>query len=327
VKALRGIRITEIAAKDKRKGNAKSELEGDTPISTSDMNLGETLFGTKPSSTSTSANPFSTNPKSAALSNPFSTPSSSALNNQFSAAHLPVSELAAKPPQRPSETTDFPKTFASALSLNIDPPRFGRPLPPEPWPQESELPPAYPLYYLVDANYEILDKIEDPPIPTQTMDLDEGQGGSNQKEDKDVFESTIDITFQKFADRLAQNPEQVIRYEFKGEPLLYSKHDDVGKLLGSSGRDNVKVTTTSVNGERIPRCGNCGAGRVFEVQLTPHAIMELEREEISIDGMEWGTIIVGVCERDCQQKGVQNGEIGYLEEWAGVQWEELNERR
>jgi pre-rRNA-processing protein TSR4 len=55
--------------------------------------------------------------------------------------------------------------------------------------------------------------------------------------------------------------------------------------------------------------------------------MELEREEISIDGMEWGTIIVGVCERDCQQKGVQNGEIGYVEEWAGVQWEELNERR
>jgi pre-rRNA-processing protein TSR4 len=327
VKALRGIRITEIAAKDKRKGNAKSELEGDTPISTSDMNLGETLFGTKPSWTSTSANPFSTNPKSAAPSNPFSTPSSSALNNQFAAAHIPVSELAAKPPQRPSETTDFPKTFASALSLNIDPPQFGLPLPPEPWPQESELPPAYPLYYLVDANYEILDKIEDPPIPTQTMDLDEGQGGSNQKEDKDVFESTIDITFQKFADRLAQNPEQVIRYEFKGEPLLYSKHDDVGKLLGSSGKDNVKVTTTSVNGDRIPRCGNCGAGRVFEVQLTPHAIMELEREEISVDGMEWGTIIVGVCERDCQQKGVQNGEIGYVEEWAGVQWEELNERR
>ncbi|PMD67207.1 uncharacterized protein K444DRAFT_606131 [Hyaloscypha bicolor E] len=327
VKALRGIRVTEVAAKDKRKGNAKSQLEGDTPISTSDVNLGETLFGTKPSSTSTSANPFSTNPKSAAPSNPFSTPSSSAPNNPFAAARLPVSELAAKPPQRPSETTDFLKTFASALSLNIDQPQFGRPLPPDPWPQESELPPAYPLYYLVDANYEILDKIEDPPIPTQTMDLDEGQGGSNQKEDKDVFESTIDMTFQKFADRLAQNPEQVIRYEFKGEPLLYSKHDDVGKLLGSSGKDDVKVTTTSVNGGRIPRCGNCGAGRVFEVQLTPHAIMELEREEISIDGMEWGTIIVGVCERDCQQNGVQNGEIGYVEEWAGVQWEELNERR
>jgi pre-rRNA-processing protein TSR4 len=43
--------------------------------------------------------------------------------------------------------------------------------------------------------------------------------------------------------------------------------------------------------------------------------------------MEWGTIIVGVCERDCQQKRVEHGGVGYVEEWAGVQWEELNERR
>jgi pre-rRNA-processing protein TSR4 len=159
------------------------------------------------------------------------------------------------------------------------------------------------------------------------MDLDEDPGGSSQKEDKDVFESTIDKTFQKFADRLAQNPEQVIRYEFRGQPLLYSKHDDVGKLLTSSGKETTKVTTTSVNGNRIPRCENCGAGRVFEVQLTPHAIMELERDEAGVDGMEWGTIIVGVCERDCQQKGTPAGCVSYVEEWAGIQWEELNERR
>jgi len=101
----------------------------------------------------------------------------------------------------------------------------------------------------------------------------------------------------------------------------------VGKLLVGSGKDNAKITTASVNGNRIPRCGNCGSGRVFEVQLTPHAIMDLEREETSIDGMEWGTIIVGVCERDCQQKGVNHGGVGYVEEWAGVQWEELNEKR
>lgn len=327
VKALRGIRITEVAPKDKRKENAKSEPKEKVAISKSDMNLGETLFGTKPSSSSASANPFSTNSKSATPSNPFSTSSSSASNNPFAAAGLPASDFAAKLPQRASETTDLPKTFASALSLNIGPPQFGPPPPPEPWPQDSELPPAYPLHYLVDANYEILDKMEDPPIPTKTIDLDEGLGGSNQKEDKDVFESTIDKTFQKFADRLAQNPEQVIRYEFKGQPLLYSKHDDVGKLLGSSRKDTAKITTASVNGNWIPRCGNCGAGRVFEVQLTPHAIMELEKEETSIDGMEWGTIIVGICERDCQQKGVPAGEIGYVEEWAGVQWEELNERR
>ena len=159
------------------------------------------------------------------------------------------------------------------------------------------------------------------------MDLDEPAGsGGTQKEDKDVYESTIDKTFQKFADRLAQNPEQVLRYEFKGQPLLYSKHDSVGKLLGSgSGNEKVKVGN-GYGGGRIPSCTNCGGERVFEVQLTPHAIMELESEEMGIDGMEWGTIIVGVCVRDCQARGVQEG-VGYVEEWAGVQWEDLGERR
>ncbi|PMD42588.1 hypothetical protein L207DRAFT_457010 [Hyaloscypha variabilis F] len=326
VKALRGIRITEVAAKDKRKVNDKKESKAEASIPTSGTNLGESLFGTKPSSSSTSANPFSTNTKSSAQSNTFST-SSSTSKNPFAAAKLPVSETAAKPPQTLSKASDLPKTFATALSLNNDGHQTGPLTPPEPWPKDSEFPPAYPLYYLVDANYEILDKIEEPPIPSQTMDIDEGSGGTSEKEDKDVFESSIDKTFQKFADRLAQNPEQVIRYEFKGLPLLYSKHDEVGKLLANWGKDNSKVTTASVNGSRIPRCGNCGAGRVFEVQLTPHAILELEREETSIDGMEWGTILVGVCERDCQQKGVSDGGIGYVEEWAGVQWEELNERR
>lgn len=158
------------------------------------------------------------------------------------------------------------------------------------------------------------------------MDVDEpgSSKGGNQKEDKDVFESSIDKTFQKFADRLAQNPEQVLRYEFKGNPLLYSKHDEVGRLLSSgsrSGNEKVKVSGGSRNG--IPRCGNCGRERVFEVQLAPHAIMELESEVEGIDGMDWGTIIVGVCGFDCVPKNVRHGEVGYVEEWAGVQWEEL----
>lgn len=157
------------------------------------------------------------------------------------------------------------------------------------------------------------------------MDLDDPSSSGGGKEDKEVYESTIDSTFQKFADRLEQNPEQVIRYEFKGMPLLYSKADAVGKLLvgHGSGNGEGKVRVENGSGGRIPRCANCGAGRVFEVQLTPHAIMELEREEGGLDGMEWGTVIVGVCERDCNEKGVDGRGVGYVEEWAGVQWEEL----
>ncbi|KAE8449955.1 hypothetical protein EG329_007094 [Mollisiaceae sp. DMI_Dod_QoI] len=319
VRVLRGVRIAEAFAKEKKEAK-KGEPKPDTQPSKPAINLGETLFGAKPSSTSAHANPFSTS-SGAAASNTFSSPTSNTSSNPFAAAGLPPHELATKLPQQPTTTADLPKTFASALSLNND----ATPPPPEPWPQESDLPPPYPLYYLADADYEVLDKVEELPIPTQTMDLDEGGGSSSQKEDKDVYEDTIDKTFQNFADRLAQNPEQVIRYEFKGQPLLYSKHDAVGKILAGSGKENTKVTISSVNGNRIPRCGNCGAGRVFEVQLTPHAIMELEREEMSLDGMEWGTIVVGVCEKDCQQRGADSG-VGYVEEWAGVQWEELKGR-
>lgn len=316
MRALRSVRITETSTKEKSKEHKKSEPQVSKPA----VNLGETLFG-KPSSSLTSANPFAMN-GSSSNANPFSTSSSATQNNPFAAVGLPISELAAKPAQTPSSPiTDLPKTFASALSLNNDQKTFGPPPPPEPWPKDSDLPPAYPRYYLADADYETLDKIEEVAVPVQTMDLDDG--GSGGKEDKDVYESTIDKTFQKFADRLAQNPEQAIRYEFKGQPLLYSKNDAVGKLLSGGGKGNEKVKVDSGSGNRIPRCSNCGAGRVFEVQLTPHAILELEREESSLDGMEWGTILVAVCERDCQQKGVEGKEVGYVEEWAGVQWEEL----
>ncbi|RDW73840.1 hypothetical protein BP5796_07282 [Coleophoma crateriformis] len=316
VRALRGIRTAEVIPSVQ-----KSDTISKAPVSEAtkpSINIGQTLFGGSSSIGASSSNPFSTTPNSG-LKNPFSSPGSSI---SLKPAPPPA---AAKPadvePPSTSTTVDLPQSFASALSLNM--PKLGPPPPPEPWPQA--LPPAYPLYYLADADYEILDKIGDLPVPGQTMQIDEDIGSSSQKEDKVVYESTIDKTFQKFADRLAQNPEQVIRYEFKGQPLLYSKHDIVGKLFtGEKGHE--KVQTSSGSGNKLPRCGNCGTSRVFEVQLTPHAIMELESEEMSIDGMEWGTIIVGVCEKDCQQQHL-NGDVGYVEEFAGVQWEEMKSSR
>lgn len=148
-----------------------------------------------------------------------------------------------------------------------------------------------------------------------------GTGGGMEK----LFESSMDKTFQKFADRLSQNPEQVLRYELAGTPLLYSTTDAVGKLISPpSGSGKV---STSGGASRIPKCTNCGADRTFEVQLTPHAITVLEEEELSLEGMEWGTIIMAVCSKDCSPKDVGDGKVGYLEEWAGVQWEELQKRR
>ena len=72
----------------------------------------------------------------------------------------------------------------------------------------------------------------------------------------------------------------------------------------------------------MPHCPNCSAPRVFEVQLVPHAIAELEVEEEGMDGMEWGTVILGVCGSDCGERGIEAGRWGWVEEWVGVQWEE-----
>ena len=307
----------EALKSEETKAEPKPVVHGQGKVVSNTM-FGDSLFGAKPAAGALGGNPFAS-PSSSGAANPFSTPSPAA--NPFSTS----SSLAAKPPQTPSPTAaaDLPQTFAAALTLNAAPPATSPPPPAAPWPPASDLPAPYPLLYLSDADYEILDKEAPlPPQKHQIMDLDEEPAGAaGVREDKDVYESSIDNTFQKFADRLSQNPEQVVRYEFRGQPLLYTKHDAVGQALGG-GAGGAKVQTAA----RMPRCASCGAQRVFEVQMTPHAIAELESEEAGLEGMEWGTIIVGVCERDCQARGVGVGEVGYLEEWAGVQWEEVAER-
>lgn len=56
----------------------------------------------------------------------------------------------------------------------------------------------------------------------------------------------------------------------------------------------------------------------------PYLIYELEKDDeeaMKLDGgegMEWGTILVGGCSRNCGGEG----EVVFREEWAGVQWEE-----
>jgi pre-rRNA-processing protein TSR4 len=326
IRAIRGVRVSAEAST--ASAGKDSQPKESAPPKAASQGLGEALFGGKPATatgTAPRANPFASSSTSTA--NPFAPNSSTpAPANPF--AQQPTPAPKPDPPTLDQTTKDLPKTFAETLSLNNPQPAHGPPPPPEPWPPESAQPTPYPVRWLADAEYETLDPISLPAVSqattTTAMDLDEASGSSGGgKEDKEVFESSMDATFQKFADRVGQNPEQCIRYEFAGQPLLYSKSDAVGKMLHGSGEKEKIGTAKGV----MPRCGNCGAGRVFEVQLTPHAIQELEVEEDGLDGMDWGTIIVGVCERDCQERGVRNGEAGYLEEWAGVQWEELTMKR
>lgn len=277
-------------------------------------NIGDTLFGVKPPTTA-QANPFSSAQSSTAAANPFSTKQSSA---------APTSE---------SATNNLAETFAQKVQISSTP---NEPItvsssePPAPW---IEDPKPYTSYHL-DADTEYLDpSFGSDDIPSAPQMETNGEDSSSAADDKALFESSMDKTFQRFADRLAQNPEQVLRYEHSGQPLLYSKSDAVGKLLAPVHDDaKVRISASRSHGSaagqlRVPQCANCGAARVFELQLTPHAITELEADDPAIDGMEWGTIIMGACSRDCQQRGQPDGAIGYLEEWVGVQWEELADHR
>jgi pre-rRNA-processing protein TSR4 len=330
VRGIRGVRIAKGAA---NKASAKSEKKEVKEEPKPQPKIGESLFGVKSSgNTAAPANPFS---------NPFSSSSSGAPANPFApkpaapaAPAAPTPAIQVTSEEKPDEaSTTLPETFASKVSISSPPQPTQPARPHEPWPAKTEFPTPFPHYHL-DAEYETLDAPSAPEIPENArMDIDtEGSGSGGGKEDKEIYESSLDKTFQKFADRVGENAEQILRYEYKGKPLLYSDTDAVGKALAPHAENgpssNAKVTTSSSKGGYgMPRCTNCGAERVFEVQLTPHAITELEAEEMSLDGMEWGTIIMGVCSKDCKPSDVTEGQVGYVEEWVGVQWEEVESKK
>ncbi|PHH58839.1 hypothetical protein CDD81_4275 [Ophiocordyceps australis] len=293
---LRGVKIWEMEEAvegDKAQG-------GDYKTSNQEAELGETLFGVTAMG---NANPFTMNPHplDSAASNPFGAPPS------FSNITKPEPTISASDREAVSCLS---KTFAESLALNVTPPFTaaspGSP-PHEAWPVGSARPKPYPTFYISEAEYETLDPSVLAP-KHMPIRLDDADAPEPSVLDREAFESSMDVTFQKFADRLVQNPDQVIRYEFAGPPLLYSTVDAVGIALTGVG---------------IPNCPNCGAARVFELQLMPNAIVQLEEGESSLEGMEWGTIIVGVCQSDCAPRGAERGKAGYLREWVGVQWEEL----
>ncbi|KZF18866.1 hypothetical protein L228DRAFT_286361 [Xylona heveae TC161] len=337
VRAIRGVRVPPSSQSQKAKSEKEAQEEGKKSESTKETTpaeqkyIGESLFGAQPTTLSSNANPFSTTGAGqSSATNPFSTAKSEL---------PPLSSLAAKPPQRPEDET-LAESFAAKVKVSSDsapassrPKVAQSPVPQEAWPANDKFPKPYPSYYL-DADYEALSAEQEAPLPAhriEEIDSAEGSssGGGSRSDDKEGFESTIDKTFQRFADRLAQNPEQVLRYEFSGQPLLYSKTDAVGKLLAlHQGHSEAKVSVVKQQGSLgLPRCTNCGGDRVFELQLTPQAIAELEADITSLDGMDWGTIIVGVCSNDCHAPDTREAQSGYVEEWVGVQWEELAERK
>ncbi|KAJ5551134.1 hypothetical protein N7535_000923 [Penicillium sp. DV-2018c] len=326
IRAYRATRkIAVNSGKPQEQAEPKQEKEQPAPTPTPTpaqpkQDLGASLFGSTNLTSTVSSNP-----------NPFST-SSAPTQNGTNPFATPVP--AGAPAEKPTSTTALASTFADKVRISSPPPPPSAPTKstpesatPTPWPAQSAFPPPYKNFFL-DAEYETLTRPSTPEVPAnvQIEPMDEEGGSSSAADVKDTFESDLDRDFMKFSMRLEHNPEQVLRYEFRGSPLLYSTTDAVGaRLLGGNGNvSGGKIT--SLPAGRIPACEYCGSQRVFELQLVPHAITMLEEGRPGVGlgkddaGMEWGTIIMGVCGRDCAPEEV--GVTGWREEWAGVQWEE-----
>ncbi|CAO1602559.1 hypothetical protein XANCAGTX0491_006168 [Xanthoria calcicola] len=327
--AIRAIRGTKTSASATKAASHQDQ----TPIQTNSLksspptpNLGDSVFNPKSTGQSNTKTIIaSASFKSTTNANPFS----STKTNNSTPYGQQVHSIDSLPSPNADHGSPLPESFAQKVRISSPPSPSSCPRPRSPWPPLGLLPPPYPSYHL-EADYEILDPLSPQSAPSPSTHnissmLSDTKDLPAPDEDDDPANwlsgpAKADKTFLRFAARLAQNPEQVLRYEWRGQPLLYSKDDEVGRAFPSA-----SVSSTSsqrVPHNRLPNCTNCGARRVFEFQLTPHAISELERGEEGLEGMEWGTIVVGSCEKDCVERGVEDGKVGWVDEWTGVSWEE-----
>lgn len=184
-----------------------------------------------------------------------------------------------------------------------------------------------------------------------------GLGGvtwSGEAYEKATLPKGVDKAFKKFTERVQSCPDQCVRYDFPGTPLLFSWSDRTAQLLlPTNASQHSKHTTPSPH--RIPRCPACKGPRGFEFQLMPNLLSLLdvtskkylsEEEMKSLKdrkgaqmfdiGMEWGTILVYSCVDDCFSKtaraptdqdqnsggGGTSQKVKYFEEVALVQFED-----
>ena len=338
IRAIRGIELiagVKASTSNEKLKEDEEKHEEETNVAAPKVNMGNMIFGGDFSSSKT--NPFASGSSNV---NPFASPSST---NPFASPSTKQDSAANN-----STVNKLSKTFASVVSISdssddqkskqTESTFYG---PPSPWPDQSTLF-AYQNFYL-DASYEELDpntdtltkqaeqlakssKIDEEDdmeidLPDSSKKASSSSKGKKEgKDDTGEDEAALQKTFDHFSSIASQNPEQVLRYERNGSPLLYSKADAVGKLL--TGGQKYSHT-------RIPKCSNCGEQRVFELQLMPCAISVLEdasKIDVIEEGMEWGTVIVAACGVDCSPPLSDKGG-GYVEEWTGVQWEEEVDRK
>jgi len=103
---------------------------------------------------------------------------------------------------------------------------------------------------------------------------------------------------EKFRARLRRCPDQVLRYDRRGDPLLCS----------------------STPLAAPPPCGACGGQRTFEFQVMPQLLSELKlgSDTCEVGGVDWGSLHVYTCDQSCHVTE------GYVAEYVQLQQFELS---
>ena len=202
----------------------------------------------------------------------------------------------------------LPESFASSLNISNN----SSQKPTESWPDSI---PMYPNQYIA-IGQERLASSPKSTKPSSSKLQDTGSSSSSEggmtwgKESYEVMD--YDKRFQKFVDRISQNPKQALRYSRGLVPLFYSSKDTLGRvLLNEKGALIPNV---------IPPCALCREPRVVELQVMPQAAASLVEETLeslkSEKGIDWGIITVATCGKDCGLK--KGGEVSFIEEWVSV---------
>lgn len=234
-------------------------------------------------------NPFGSNPFGQSMENPFSVPTPASNDNSQKKVDTNNQQVSAKTARKMHESLkdkqfDSTSTFKGHL-LYVE---------------EESFKNKKPDHLKLPKNLKI-DK--------NALELTGGSGSNLEKDPIKLDPRTEklskfldDETFQKFQEIVGYNPGQVLRYDLGGKPLLY-----------------VDTKVDLVN--TVPNPGyNPSSRRIFEMQLMPKMIIDLEEKVSLTDSMEWGTIMI-FTDLENYVPQFDDNDVGYVEECVKVQWE------
>ncbi|CAH1792294.1 unnamed protein product [Owenia fusiformis] len=125
-------------------------------------------------------------------------------------------------------------------------------------------------------------------------DVGNEPGAVKDLEKMALTDDEVDEQFEEFRKRIAQEPEQVLRYNKGGTPLWISSQDKLGK-------------------KSVPQCQYCNGPRQFEFQILPQMLTHLDVDSLQ-DSLDWGTLVVYTCSRSCSKGPVYKQEFVYKQD-------------